>query len=149
MLVIAIMAALVIISIVATWKIFNKAGEAGWKCLIPFYSQYTQYKIAWKGGVYFVSLIASLIYAFCYGYGDVIANNTAVGLRFVALAFAIVMFVINLIFCHKLSKSFGHGFGFTLGLIFLPFIFICILAFGKSQYIGPEGKQSAAVEVKA
>lgn len=37
---------------------------------------------------------------------------------------------------HKLSKAFGHGIGFTLGLIFLSPIFMLILGFGNSQYIG-------------
>lgn len=36
-------------------------------------------------------------------------------------------------------KSFGKEEGFTIGVIFLGFIFIPILAFGDSQYIGPSG----------
>ena len=27
-----------ILTIIAQWKIFTKAGEAGWKCLIPIYN---------------------------------------------------------------------------------------------------------------
>ena len=30
--------AVTILMIVAVWKIFSKAGQAGWKSLIPFYS---------------------------------------------------------------------------------------------------------------
>ena len=30
----------IVIAIIASWKIFTKAGEDGWKCLIPFYNQY-------------------------------------------------------------------------------------------------------------
>jgi hypothetical protein len=40
---------------------------------------------------------------------------------------------------HLLSKSFGNGIGFTLGLIFLNPIFILILGFGDAKYIGPAG----------
>lgn len=29
---------------IAYWKIFEKAGEPGWKALIPFYNTYSQYK---------------------------------------------------------------------------------------------------------
>ena len=36
----------------------------------------------------------------------------------------------------KLSEAFGHGAGFGLGLIFLNPIFMPILAFGSSQYVG-------------
>jgi hypothetical protein len=41
-----------------------------------------------------------------------------------------------------LSKSFGHGVGFTLGLIFLSVIFYYILAFGSSTYRGPAAGMS-------
>lgn len=49
--------------------------------------------------------------------------------------------IVALLQTHKLSRSFGHKFGFTLGLIFLNPIFLLILAFGKnSQYVGPAVK---------
>jgi hypothetical protein len=44
---------------------------------------------------------------------------------------------------HSVSKNFGHGVGFTLGLIFLGFIFIPILAWGDSQYLGPNAGNPA------
>lgn len=30
---------------IANWRIFSKAGEPGWKSLIPFYNVYTEYKL--------------------------------------------------------------------------------------------------------
>ena len=41
--------ALIILAIVAMWRIFTKAGEKGWKCLIPVYGAYVEYKIGWEG----------------------------------------------------------------------------------------------------
>ena len=41
---------------------------------------------------------------------------------------------------YRLAKSFGKGILFTIGLLLLPNIFTLILAFGKSQYIGPKGQ---------
>ena len=38
--------ALLVLVLIATWKIFVKAGEKGWKSLIPFYSVYIQCRIA-------------------------------------------------------------------------------------------------------
>jgi len=59
--------------------------------------------------------------------------------------------VVNLVFSiwavNLLSKSYGHGVGFTLGLIFLSFIFIPILGLGESKYIGPAGQPAAAPAV--
>ena len=38
----------------------------------------------------------------------------------------------------KLSKAFGHGGGYAVGLILLQPIFILILGFGKSTYVGAQ-----------
>lgn len=51
------------------------------------------------------------------------------------LPFIFGIWTINL-----LSKSFGKGIGFTLGLIFLCFIFIPLLGLGDAQYQGSAGK---------
>ena len=37
----------------------------------------------------------------------------------------------------ELSKSFGKGGGFTVGLLLLPWIFFAILGWGSSQYRAP------------
>ena len=52
-------------------------------------------------------------------------------------------FVIFIIVMNDLSKSFGHGVGFTIGLIFLSWIFMSILGFGSSRYRGPAAGQPA------
>ena len=34
-----------VLQVIANWKIFTKAGEEGWKSLIPVYSNYVSFKI--------------------------------------------------------------------------------------------------------
>ena len=51
---------------------------------------------------------------------------------------ALAGYIVNIIGMHKLSLAFGHGVGFTLGLIFLNPIFILILGFSGDQYLGPQ-----------
>ena len=89
------------------WIIFTKAGEEGWKSLIPIYNIYILYKIAWGNGMLFLLLLIPF-----------------------------VNFIVGIITINKISKSFGYGIGFTLGLIFVPLIFYPILAFGDSRYEG-------------
>lgn len=43
--------ALCILEIVALWRIFTKAGEKGWNCLIPIYNMYILFKIANNVGI--------------------------------------------------------------------------------------------------
>lgn len=101
-----------ILVLVELWFIFTKANIAGWKCLIPFYNAYCEFKLAWGNGWFFLLLLIP------------IAN-----------------IVFYIMFCIKLARSFGKGGGFAVGLIFLGVIFLGILAFNKEiQYVGPNGE---------
>lgn len=58
---------------------------------------------------------------------------------FILFLIPVVGIIFGIIALNDLSKSFGHGVGFTLGLLFLSIFFFPILAFGGSQYVGPRG----------
>jgi hypothetical protein len=55
-----------------------------------------------------------------------------------------INFIIWIILCIDLAKSFGKGAGFGIGLILLSFIFFPILGFGSAQYQGPAAGEGAA-----
>ncbi len=122
-----------IILAVANWKIFTKAGESGWKSLIPFLNTYVVFKISWKGVMFWIMIAALAAGSICTS----IAGEDGGVLSIVGMILSLFSCVICLIDTYKLSKSFGHGFGFTLGLLFLSPIFTLILGFGKSKYQGP------------
>jgi hypothetical protein len=44
--------------------------------------------------------------------------------------------IFYLIVAYDLSRSFGHGVAFWIGLIFLSIIFLYILSYGRSEYRG-------------
>lgn len=120
-----------ILQIVATWIVFKKAGEAGWKCLIPIYSSYIFFKIADKKGSFWIVLVLGIIS------GVFTALAGALNMPLLALPGLICMVIaviINITVYYNLSVNFGHGVGYTLGLLFLNPIFMLILAFGSSQY---------------
>lgn len=98
-----------ILTLVALWKIFVKAGKPGWACIIPFYSTYCLFDIAWGNGWLFL-------------------------LSFVPLVNVVIMIMMYF----KLAKAFGKGTGFGFGLLFLNTIFVLILGFGSAEYIGPQ-----------
>ena len=54
----------------------------------------------------------------------------------ITIIIGIVVFVLTIISEYRLAKAYGHGGGYTVGLIFLNFIFMLILGFGKSEYQG-------------
>lgn len=57
-----------ILVIVAMWKIFKKAGEPGWKAIIPIYNNYILFKIVWDTKFFWISLglgLLSSIITYC------------------------------------------------------------------------------------
>lgn len=147
-----IVLALCIVSIVALWKIYKKAGEHGWACLVPFYNNYVFYRMTWGNGWMFL-LPTVLIFGYVFGLVFLMLSGFAgeatltIIMTILAIGCGIASIVINIITLHKLSKSFGHGVGFTLGLLFLSVIFYIILGFGSSQYVGPSSKHDNAIEL--
>ena len=97
--------AIIIIIIAGLWKVFVKAGQPGWGCIIPILNYYFLCKVAGKPGWW---VILSFI--------------------------PIVNIIIGIIVFIGVAEHFGKGVGFALGLIFLPFIFFPILGFGDATY---------------
>lgn len=117
-----------ILNVVAYWRIFTKAGEAGWKSLIPVYNTYVQYKLTWNTKMFFVSLVLSLITGTLSMIGGAAENFSYV--------ISLILAVIQLTALYKLAEAFGRGILFAVGLVFLNPIFLLILAFSGNRYEG-------------
>ena len=62
-------------------------------------------------------------------------NYGAHPMTIIALVMMLVVEIwASITYAYRTSKVFGHGLGYTIGLIFLPNIFWLILGFGKSKY---------------
>ena len=111
-----IICAIGIFELASMWKVFTKAGKPGWASIIPIYNALVILDIAGRPlWWFFLYLIPG------------------------------VNIVIACIVMHDFSKSFGHGIGFILGLILLSGIFVPILAWGDSQYLGPAARTPVPV----
>ena len=122
-----------LIKTIALWKAFTKAGEAGWKAIIPIYHTYIEYKIAgMKNWFWYGLLIAFLMWiiaAFVPDQQELLSN---IGIAIVWIIYIVVTF--------KFARKFGWGvFTSILFVLFYP-ICILILGFGNSKYEGKEEK---------
>lgn len=124
-------AIIAVLQVVSIWFMYEKAGDRGWKAIIPFYGDYTMYKLTWNKSVFWIVLVIAVI----SGVFSAIGQSWAIWIAFVA---AIAYMVIYIISKYKIAKAFGHGIGYTLGLIFLGEIFYPIIGFGSSEYVGPD-----------
>ena len=124
-----------VLTLVARWRVFTKAGLAGWKSLIPLYSEYCTFKISWKTTFFWLVLAAGLVSGILTG---MIGNGENVPeiVSMLASISGMAVTVINLVMNVKLSQKFGHGVLFGLGLMFLSPLFTMILGLGESKYLG-------------
>ena len=96
--------AIVVFLVVCWWKIFTKAGQPGWFCLIPVFNVMVMLQIAGKPMWWVVGFFIPIV----------------------NLVVAIMMFI-------GLAEKFGKGAGFGIGLTFLGIVFVPILAFGDAR----------------
>lgn len=100
--------AIFIVMIIGMWKIFEKAGEEGWKSIIPLYNTYTLFRIAGRNG---------------WG--------------FLLLYIPIVQFVVWIMISLDIAKHYGKSTMFAIfGLILFPYIGYLMLGFGDAKYVG-------------
>ena len=121
--IILVVLAIVILVMVAKYKLFKKMGIEGWKSLIPMVTDYLQMEATG------VSQKWLLIVTF----GGVVTLIPIIGYLVYLVAIIYMGILVNV----SLAKAFGKSTGFAVGLILLNPIFLCILAFSKdSKYIG-------------
>lgn len=94
-----------IVSIVAMWRVFEKAGQPGWASIIPIYNIYVMCEIAGKPGWWLILFFVPIV-------GIVVAALVSI----------------------SIAEGFNKGVGFGIGLLLLPFIFYSILAFTDAEY---------------
>jgi len=94
---------------------FVKAGQPGWAAFIPFYNWWIMLKVAGRPTWWFWLIFLAII-------------------PFIG---SLAVLVIGIIVLNDISKSFGHGGAFTVGLVLLGPIFWYILWLGPSTYRGP------------
>ncbi len=103
------------IYIVAFWKVFEKAGEAGWKSIVPFYNIWVMFEIAGRPGWW---------------------------LLFMFIPFA--NFIVAIILALDMAKAFGKSAAFGIfGLFIFSFIGYMMLGWGDARYTKPTSEVTA------
>lgn len=140
-----------VLMIVASWMIFVKANEPGWAAIIPFYNQYVMFKIAGKKKLFWAYLVVTIVLivlelvmifsliifvieaATQSRYEDVGASWIVFVLSLVGMmGCAIAVFIFRIFQCIGLANAFHLSGGYAVGLIFIPVVFYCIIAFNKN-----------------
>lgn len=150
--------AIQILALVAICKTYAKLGLEWWSALIPVYNIYILAKKLWDDknakiilwlDIAVIALAITAVFMILLLVFQFVLITSATTARYAqgigATAFLMLMSYLAMIGCaiallvweirlySRLSKKFGHGDGFTVGLIFLPVIFFSILAFSEQE----------------
>ena len=144
---------IIVINFVGMWKLFEKAGEDGWKAIIPIYNTLIMSKLAcgnFKLGIASLCLTAGYFLIMCVtntinaiatsGDGSLaILSLISLPLSLVGIALSLGMAVIGGYFHYIFTKSYGKDTVWcVLSIFFSPIIFL-IIGFDKNaKYIGPQ-----------
>ncbi len=102
--------AMLVVLIIGLWKVFVKAGQPGWACIIPIYNVYVLLQIAGRPAWWLILYLVPL------------AN-----------------IVVGIIVAMDIAKAFGQSPVFGIVLLFLlAGVGYLILGFGSARYIGPQ-----------
>lgn len=115
--------AIEVVMIVSMWKVFEKAGKAGWISLIPFYNLWTLFEIGGQKGAYIFFM-------------------------FIPCAGPIIYLVFEIKAYLEIAKRFGKDTAFGVLSIFFPFVTFPILAFSDAKYSeGTVEKKTSILDV--
>ena len=109
--------------------IFGRARLKPWPVLFPGWGDLTLLRAAARPWWWVFILV-----------GTALLQIVSIGAS-VAVPFGLVGFVVQAIVCLFLVQRFGKGTGYYLGVLFLPFIFLPMLALGAAEYKLPYSRQ--------
>lgn len=135
-----------VLLVIARWKMFTKAGEAGWKSIIPIYADYIGYKLWWDTKNFWIFFASAVVYSIAYGVLQVGVNGSTTTIDFtsnpvmslLASVAGIVLIVWDIRYCLKTVRAYGGGTGMGILMVLFPNIISLILGFGKAKYVGPQ-----------
>lgn len=116
-----------ILSAVASWKVFAKAGVPGWNALVPFFNDYIRFQLFWDKKFFWIFLPLLLV-------AKAVGADAAGMMAAVFAAASLGQFVLKFFLSQKTARCFGKGTGMGILLCVIPWLGEMILGFGNAEY---------------
>lgn len=110
-----------IISLVANYMLLGKIGRKKWPGLIPYVNDYFLFDSFWNNKVFVAWIVLYILTVLC------VRNNNHT-LAIIGMILSICNFILSIMLYSRISKAFGKGSLYTLGLVIIYPIFAIILA---------------------
>ena len=101
---------LIVAIIIGMWKLFEKAGKAGWASIIPFYNFWVMGEIIYGPSGAWKPLLAFL---------------------------PVIGWIFSLICMFRLAQVFGKDVVFCILTLLFPYVCLPLIGFGSDSYNGP------------
>lgn len=138
-----------ILQIIATWKLYEKAGEDGWKAIIPVYNYFVMIKIATGkytlGWVYLAISVLYIIFSMVSSLALEFSDGEVYAVMYVLVMLAafvlmIPVWIIAGYVNYMFGKSYGKSTAWNVCMIFFAPILIIAMGFdSRTAYIGAKG----------
>ena len=112
-----VLLAIAALMIVSRWRVFEKAGLPGWGIFIPFYNRYLMFKLGGRSGRNFLWILIPPVF--------------------------VILMIIN---AFKIAEKFWKHWSYGFGIRLIKVIFIPILAFDNSKYLGKKSAIKTSVK---
>lgn len=117
--VILLLIAYAVFALIGMWKLYVKAGQPGWKCLIPFYSNWTLVEMVGLNWYWFLLSIASTIIS-------------VLGLSSLSFVGTIAGIFGNVMICYNMSKKLHKDTGWIVLAVIFNGIVLPIMGYSKN-----------------
>lgn len=142
--------AVAVVQAIATWKLYEKAGEKGWTSIVPVYNFFQMVKIATGNhtfawiymGICAVYVALTVFSSFLLEFS---ADNEIVGISrifimLVLFGLMILLYAVAGYVNFMFSKAYGKSTAWSVCMIFFSPILIIIMGFDKNTvYVGTNG----------
>ena len=120
--------------VIAQWKLFKKAGEKGWKALIPFYNLFVSHHLIGMSHIWFILDTIFWVVEVVLELTHAAPEWLEEAFMTIAILFTVIAEIIHIMklcYCYTKSELFG------IGLFICPPLFSLILAFDKNAEYHP------------
>lgn len=112
------------------FKFFNKSGQEEWKAIVPIVNKVTLLEVANMSPIWAIISVFILLSNFI--------NLGIIGYIFAIAEIVVFGVIINI----KIAKQYNLSVLFAIGMIFFPYIFYAIIAWGPFTYTGTKKQKN-------
>ncbi len=106
--------------VIGLWKMFEKAGQPGWKAIVPYYNTWTLVEIVGLNWYWFlVAMVSTII--------------SILGLEALSFIGTVANVVANVNIYYNLSKKFNKDTSWVVLSVFFGFVTIPMLGYSKTE----------------